>query len=70
MSATSPTLTPELYAQERGLFCPVCESNDIRTGTLESFHQVVRQPCTCISCQATWNDTFVLTGYENLEFTP
>ena len=70
MSATSPTLTPELYAQGGGLFCPVCESNDIRTGAFQSSFQATWQPCTCNSCQATWNDTYVLTGYAGLEYTP
>ena len=46
MSATSLTLTSEQYAKELGLICPICESNDIRTGTFQSDNQTAWQPLT------------------------
>lgn len=69
MSATESTerLTPDEYVEDHGAFCPVCQSNDLLGGAFEADVNCAWQRITCNSCGATWNDTYVLTGYDNLE---
>ncbi len=62
---------PIEYAQEKyranPYQCPHCESDDIEGGSVEVDASMAWQPITCNECGATWNDTYKLTGYSELE---
>jgi hypothetical protein len=59
----------EAYIFKYGQICPNCESDHIETldsVTIDPPHYAT-QAVMCSSCDATWDDIYNLTGYENLE---
>ena len=44
--------------------CPQCKSSDINGEKFESDSNTAHQPCSCNNCLATWDDLYILTGYE------
>lgn len=59
-------LTQEEYIDEPGR-CPVCRSEGITGGFVNVDHGTASQPMSCNECDATWVDTYTLTGYTELE---
>ena len=59
-------LTPEEYAERRGLVCPVCESDDLEPGAIETHEGGAEQDMECCACGATWTDVLNLTGYTKM----
>lgn len=62
-------LNPKAYAQAFGLRCPACGVAQVKLrGQIEDHgHETVIRECSCGVCPATWTETFLLTGYDNLE---
>lgn len=69
MSATESTepMSSEEYVRNTGALCPVCGSNDLEGGRFDANIATAWQPITCLSCRATWNDIYTLTGYGELK---
>lgn len=44
--------------------CPECKSENISAARFEADSNTAHQPCSCSNCFATWDDLYVLTGYE------
>ena len=61
-------LTATQYKTVGGSQCPKCESTNIQgmgtTGTLDDNYYVLK--VECLDCHATWNDIYLLAGYDDL----
>lgn len=44
--------------------CPQCKSGNISAERFEADGNTAHQPCSCGNCLATWDDLYVLTGFE------
>lgn len=55
----------EKYLRTEGLLCPVCNSNDLETGSKNYDTRYHWQSIECQGCGATWDDVYTLTGMEN-----
>ena len=54
------------YIKIQGSRCPACKSDAITMEeSITDEHMGFRQ-CTCLGCNATWTEEFVLAGYNNL----
>ena len=60
-------MSEKRYVGGHGHNCPHCGSEDIEGESyeedLDSPIDRVLLPCSCLSCESTWSDTYVLTGY-------
>ena len=59
--------TSEEYAQEGGVTCPVCGSDEIDTGSLQVYSSIAWADCECLVCESTWRDQYKLIGYVNMK---
>lgn len=59
--------TPEQYAEDNGTRCPCCGGAQLSGGFVEIEAGAASQGISCDDCGAEWTDTYVLTGYRNLE---
>lgn len=55
------------YIMLGGVLCPICDSEMIEGGPADFNAGTCRQEIVCINCDATWTDTYTLTGYECME---
>jgi transposase-like protein len=57
------------YRKEHGARCPNCHSNNISGNGAEETGDdaTMYVPIICKSCNATWTDTYRLTGYVELK---
>lgn len=56
------------YCAEGGNMCPNCGSEDIEAQSGSDFDgDSCSKPVMCNSCHATWDDVYVLSGYDNLQ---
>lgn len=62
-----PVLSEEGYVDGGGNYCPVCESNDVEAHGIQADSDYAWCDCKCLSCGSTWQDTYELTGYRNLD---
>lgn len=60
-------LTPDMYAEHNGAFCPMCLSSNVIGQPMEITEQGAEQKVSCDDCDAKWVDLFKLTGYAGLE---
>lgn len=60
-------LTSSEYAAQGGNKCPACGSGDLDGHFIEVDGRQAWQPVDCRACGASWVDTYMLTGYANLE---
>lgn len=56
-------LTDERYVAKGGSICPFCGSTEIEGDGVEIDGPTATQEVSCGSCEATWFDTYALTGY-------
>lgn len=71
----NPQITSRQFARERGVACPVCGRElTVRKRILsnhptyiEPGYNVIAVRGNCDACGATWDEPWVLDGYENLE---
>ena len=60
-------MDPKYYADNlEGSACPNCCSEDIIGHTPNVLDSEITRPIECEDCGATWDETFSLTGYDNL----
>ncbi len=59
-------MTKEEYVACAGQVCPLCGSDNIAAGKLDSEGREAWQEVKCNNCKARWNDIFTLTGYERI----
>jgi Zn ribbon nucleic-acid-binding protein len=59
-------LTPDQYLAYRANVCPVCRSTDICGNSVEADGDNGISSVECNFCGSTWEDTWVVTGYQNL----
>ena len=65
---TIPSVDEDKYVKYRGSVCPNCTSRTIESkGSLQWDSDRVWQEIRCLSCNATWTDTYILTGYDLFE---
>lgn len=66
--ADNQVASPEQYAKDKGIKCPVCGSDDLDVdGDMETDGADAHRPAKCECCGATWNDLYLLVGYDDLE---
>lgn len=63
----APALSSSQYARKGGIVCPNCEDDGIRGGAYHGDAGDVWQEVACPACQASWLDTYRLTGYVDLD---
>ena len=61
-----PIITPKEYIEFGSNICPSCGSSDIEGGLVEVDSGGAWQDVSCPTCEATWTDTYALTGYSEL----
>lgn len=59
-------MSTEEYVDEPGR-CPHCRGDNIEGGFVNIDNGTASQPISCNDCDATWVDTYTLTGYTELE---
>lgn len=60
----TPSYTSDEYAARNDGVCPQCANSNINSvGGFDGNSQRV----VCLSCNASWTDTYLLTGYNDLE---
>ena len=57
----------EDYAEQGGLSCPVCGSDQIEGGQFDVDQHTATQKMGCNDCESDWQDTYRLVGYVNLD---
>lgn len=67
MAKKSTPMSDREYVRSSGTKCPVCRSTQISGEQLEVDAGTAWQPMKCSDCHATWNDTYQLVGYNELE---
>ena len=60
-------LTDTEYVAMLGTNCPVCQSTQLEGSSVDIDGGVASQKIWCKTCGASWNDTYTLTGYTNLD---
>lgn len=62
-------LTESEYAERGGLSCPLCASDKLSTDGFFSSRDDLKVEISvyCRACGASWEDVYVLEGYENFE---
>lgn len=60
-------LTDDQYVAVDGLKCPNCHKDTIEGDSWNSEAGHAWQDCSCLTCGATWNDTYKLIGYDDLD---
>jgi hypothetical protein len=60
------TLTNKQYLKAKGRKCPNCHSTEIEGQEVNVEAGTAFQEMGCNECNASWMDTYVLTGYTNL----
>lgn len=55
------------YVAKGGAVCPICGSHSIQGGFVSIDISVASQDCSCDECEATWTDSYSLTGYKLTE---
>jgi len=58
---------PEEYAAQGGGACPICHSGDLSGHSFDSEGAFVWQNVDCLDCQASFQDVYMLKGYDYLE---
>jgi hypothetical protein len=64
MSTTTKPMSQKEYLARDGGCCPFCKSVDIEGGSVEINAGVATQEVMCNECDAEWEDTYVLTGFQ------
>jgi len=60
--------TEKEYVSCSGQHCPNCDSDDIESAAImQCDGDYAWQPIVCLKCEATWEDSYQLTGYSKLE---
>jgi transposase-like protein len=59
--------TNEEFVQSCGNKCPSCQSENISAEDFEPEGAHAWRPVSCDDCGASWNETYSLTGYSELE---
>jgi len=59
--------TEEQYVERSGIHCPVCGSDNLVAGPLESEGGLAFQNVDCRGCNSHWTDVYKLVGYSSLE---
>lgn len=56
------------YVLHAGCVCPVCGSDDVVSDGPDGEYDYnkIGMRCHCDSCDATWDEIYTLTGYDNL----
>lgn len=62
-----PKMTSEGYVERKGLYCPVCRSDQIEGSDISFDGGYMDQFMCCLACDATWYDYYKLAGYTALE---
>lgn len=57
----------DLFAQEGGARCPVCGSHSVESLSLEADGPDAWDESTCSDCGSSWNCSYRLTGYFDLD---
>jgi hypothetical protein len=60
-------MTDAQYIAIKGVRCPSCGSSDVSGSHLEVDAGTAFQPMTCSECGANWSDSYVLSGYSDLD---
>ena len=60
-------LTDAEYVAALGTNCPVCQSTKLEGFDVTIDGATASQDVWCKTCGASWNDTYTLTGYTNLD---
>lgn len=60
-------LTDAEYVATLGTNCPVCQSTQLEGSSVDIDGGFASQEIWCKTCGASWNDTYTLTGYTNLD---
>lgn len=67
-SASTGAMTDAQYITRRGCHCPSCgTSTGISGRQIEVDGGTARQRVDCSECEASWSDTYSLTGYVDIE---
>lgn len=62
------SMSEEEYVKRMGSRCPVCRSNDIEGGQIDTTTGgSAGQSMSCPECKSSWEDCYTLTGYYNLQ---
>ena len=64
MTAPVATITQAKYIARDAQLCPVCGSEDVEYGDLNTVTGVITQEMDCNGCQVEWYSMFRLEGYE------
>jgi len=59
-------MTEEEYAKKDGMVCPVCHSRNISSDAIQTSDSELTADVSCLDCEATWTDSYKLSGYSNL----
>ncbi len=60
-------ITPKQYVEKKGGECPCCGSGNLSGDSVTIETGKAFQPVGCNDCNASWCDTYVLTGYAEFE---
>lgn len=60
-------MSNEEYIQRQGARCPNCRSLNIVGGSFATYEHGVYQTVICYTCDASWNDIYVLSCYDSFE---
>lgn len=60
-------LSPTEYVGKKGNYCPACGSEDFEGQEISVVAGEATQSCYCHECGSEWMDTYILTGYMDLE---
>tara|TARA_Y100000310_G_scaffold329265_1_gene398764 strand:- start:837 stop:1046 length:210 start_codon:yes stop_codon:yes gene_type:complete len=64
-------MTDAEYVEASGCRCPACGSDEIEsTAGVEVDGGYASQEVGCLACPAVWYDTYILTGFDDLDPTP
>jgi hypothetical protein len=65
----STPMSPDEYAATGYNRCPVCQGGTLSGEPIEIDGRHAWQDVYCQDCEATWQDWYVLQGYDNLDTT-
>jgi hypothetical protein len=66
-SVHAGAMTDAQYLARGGNCCPSCGSGDISGNSFTVDGRTAFQGVTCADCDASWNDTYALSGFDDLE---
>ena len=67
---TAPPMSQLMFRRNEGGRCPSCRAGNIDgDGSPELDTPIVHVPTRCLSCGATWRESYRLAGYDDLDLT-